>query len=189
VIALGRRGRAWLAALVFPALILVYSAYWIGSDLYGPRYFYEGLYSLSIVSAAGIFWLAGIFRDALAAKWMTAATGLLVGFLVCYNLIAYLPARLGDMNGLYGIRRSMFEPFQTRMALSNTPALVIVHYYNEWTEYGGLLELQNAELTSPFIFALSRSPDQDARLAADYPDRRILYYYTNHPGTFYTSPP
>jgi len=40
-------------ALVFPSLVVVYLAYWIGSSLFGPRYFYEGLYSLTVFSAAG----------------------------------------------------------------------------------------------------------------------------------------
>ena len=46
-------------AYVWQAKVLVYLAYWIGAILFGPRYYYEGIYSLTLISAAGIAWLAG----------------------------------------------------------------------------------------------------------------------------------
>ena len=185
--ALGRNARAWLAALVFPSIVLLYMAYWIGSDLYGPRYYYEGFFSLTLVSAAGMFWLAErTVREGRLRKWMQSATLLLGVFLIGYNLIAYLPKRLNEMTDLYGINRAMLAPFETAQAKELTPALVIVHFQKSWTEYGGLLELQNANLTSPFIFALSRGNDDV--LARDYPGRNIIYYYTDKPDQFFKSP-
>ncbi len=73
VLAIRHNRPAQLVGSVFPALVTVYVAYWVGSWLYGPRYYYEGLYSLSLLSAAGIAWvyrrlplprlkLAGIFK-------------------------------------------------------------------------------------------------------------------------------
>ncbi len=50
---------AILVGSMFPSLILVYLAYWVGSYVLGPRYYFEGLYSLTILSAAGILLLAG----------------------------------------------------------------------------------------------------------------------------------
>ena len=185
--ALGRNARAWLVALVFPSIVLLYMAYWIGSDLYGPRYYYEGFFSLTLVSAAGMFWLAErVVKEGRLHKWMQVATLLLGVFLIGYNLIVYLPKRLNEMTNLYGINRAMLAPFETEQAKELTPALVIVHFKKSWTEYGGLLELQNANLTSPFIFVLSRGND-DA-LAQDYPGRNIVYYYTDEPNQFYKSP-
>lgn len=187
--ALGRSARAWLAASVFPSIVLFYTAYWIGSNLYGPRYYYEGFFSLTLVSAAGIFWLAErVAKEGRLRKWTQAATILLGIFLIGYNLIVYLPERLNEMTGLYGINRAMFSPFETAQAKEAAPALVIVHFKNQWTEYGGLLELQNASLTSPFIFALSRGVGADAVLARDYPDRRVIFYYTDEPDRFFKSP-
>jgi len=185
--ALGRNTRAWLVALVFPSIVLLYMAYWIGSDLYGPRYYYEGFFSLTLVSAAGMFWLAErVVKEGRLHKWMQVATLLLGVFLIGYNLIVYLPKRLNEMTNLYGINRAMLAPFETEQAKELTPALVIVHFKKSWTEYGGLLELQNANLTSPFIFVLSRGND-DA-LAQDYPGRNIVYYYTDELNQFYKSP-
>ncbi|RPI31240.1 MAG: hypothetical protein EHM70_11970, partial [Chloroflexota bacterium] len=51
--------RGFLLALVYPSLVVFYLAYWVSSWLFGPRYFYEGLFSLTLISAAGIVYLAG----------------------------------------------------------------------------------------------------------------------------------
>jgi 4-amino-4-deoxy-L-arabinose transferase-like glycosyltransferase len=56
---LRRNGRALLVSAVIPSLVAVYLAYWVGAWLFGPRYYYEGLASLALLSAAGIAWLAG----------------------------------------------------------------------------------------------------------------------------------
>jgi 4-amino-4-deoxy-L-arabinose transferase-like glycosyltransferase len=185
--ALGRNGRKWLMASVFPSLLLIYMTYWVGSNLFGPRYYYEGFYGVTLVTAAGMFWLGeNVVKSGPLRKWLQTATLLFGIFLVGYNLVVYLPKRLNDMTGLYGISRAMLAPFESAHALA--PALVVVHFQKEWTEYGGLLELENAGLTSPFIFALSRDPNTDLGLKKDFPDRRILFYYPNEPDIFYDSP-
>jgi hypothetical protein len=51
--------KALPAMAVFACLVFVYLFYWIGSSLFGPRYYFEGLYSLTILSAAGMAFLAG----------------------------------------------------------------------------------------------------------------------------------
>jgi hypothetical protein len=53
------RCAAFLILSPFLSLVLFHLAYWVGSYLLGPRYYYEGLFGLTIFSAAGIAWLAG----------------------------------------------------------------------------------------------------------------------------------
>jgi hypothetical protein len=103
------------------------------------------------------------------------------------NIFEYSPKRLAAMHGLYGISRERLQPFLRPEAQKMTPALVIVHPVN-WVEYGTLLELQNPWLTSPFIFIISRSPEIDAGVAAQFPERRVIYYYPAEPNTFYLEP-
>jgi len=192
-----RRDRlGWLLSSVFFSLVLVHLAYWIGSWLFGPRYYFEGLYSLTLLTAAGIAWLAGWPlkrgdewpRPERRRKVRPLLVTALVTLLVASNLLLYLPTRLVSMHGLYGIERAQLVPFQTPEAQALTPALIIVHP-DPWTDYGGLLELQNATLDSPFIFAISRRGD-NAALAALYADagRAVYHYYPDEPGRFYISP-
>jgi len=187
--AMRRERAAWLAAAVFPSLLLVYMTYWIGSHLFGPRYYYEGFYSLTLTTAAGIFWLAEeVVRAGRWRRVYQTGLGLLLVFLIGYNLAVYLPGRLGGMYGLYGIRREHMQPFLTEAAQSLTPALVIVHIQDTWTDYGTLLSLEDPWLTTPFIFALSRGRMTDTALQGDYPDRRVVHYYPDESYKFYDSP-
>ena len=134
--------------------------YWIGATLFGPRYYYEGLFSVTIISAAGIAWLAGwpisrstpFVRYSGWRKLRPLLVTFIVGVLVGINLVLYLPNRLSRMVDLYDITRSDQAAFLSPAAQSLTPALVIVHTAR-WMEYGALLELENPELTSPFVFA------------------------------------
>jgi len=188
-----RNWKGWLLASVFPILVIVYLAYWIGANLYGPRYYYEGLYSWTLISAAGIAYLAGwpVRPDAswrtFSGGWQRArplAVTAILSLLLCMDMLFYVPARVGGMYGLYGINRDRLEPFLTAQARELTPALVIVHP-DKWTEYGALLELENAKLNTPFIFAISRGTTTDANLAGDFPDRTIIDYFPSEPDQFH----
>jgi hypothetical protein len=190
------RFRALLLASVFPVLLLVYLVYWIGSDLFGPRYYYEGLYSLTLVSAAGIALLAGWplrpgrpFPD--FSGWRRLRP-LLVTFtlalLVSFNLIFYTPIRLSGMVGLYDMKRAYLQPFQTPEAQALAPALIIVHVQAKWTEYGNFIELEDPFLQTPFIFVVSRGPETNREVAEHFPERAVYHYYIREPYTFYKSP-
>jgi hypothetical protein len=150
---------------------------------------------VTLLSAAGIAWLAGwpiergvsVIRHTDWRKLRPLAVTLVLGVLVGINLMLYLPIRMGSMHDLYGISRSDQEPFMSTAAQSLTPALVIVHI-DHWMEYGALLDLENPELTSPFIFAWSNNPAVDASLATDFPDRTVYHYYPGQPYKLYKEP-
>jgi len=177
-----------LIGAIFHSLILVYIFYWIGSNLYGPRYYYESLASLTILSAAGISWLASWrlhsnhipqpYNNWRRIRLFITLTALV--FMVSVNLIFYTPQRLQSMYGLYGVNRERLKPFQTEQVKALAPALVIV-YPNRWTEYGALLELQNAFLDTPIIFAMNRGEKQNAAVVKAFPDRKAYLYFPEHP--------
>ena len=183
-----RRWMALAAIAVFPSLVLVYIFYWIGANLFGPRYYYEGLFSLTILTAAGIAWLAGwqlCPNDAppqnnVWRKLRLFATLLVITFLVSASLIYYTPQRLKSMVGLYGVTRDRLKPFYTEQAQALTPALVIV-YPNKWTEYGALLELQDPFLDTPFIFVINRGEKENIAVAQAFPERQAFLYFTKQP--------
>lgn len=192
-----RNWRALLLASVFPSLVVVYLAYWIGSSLFGPRYFYESLYSLTLVSAAGIAWIAGWPLQEKEpfpnySGWRRIrplAMTTILTILLATNLLFYTPMRLGNMFGLYGVQRSHTTPFLLPSTQELAPALIIVHTKHEWIEYGTLLELQNPFLDTPFIFVISRKPETNAAVISQFPDRSVYHYYpADDPYTFYTIP-
>ena len=192
-----RNWRALLPISIFICLFFVYMAYWIGAWLFGPRYYYEGLISLTLLSAAGI---------ALLASWPTRpdqpfpnypgwlkarplALTALLAILVTTNLWFYLPGRMQIMHSLYGISRSHEEPFLSPNAKEFAPALIIVHTADKWIEYGTLIGLETPFLDSPFIFVISRGLEVDEAVASHFPDRKVYHYYpADQPYTFYTAP-
>jgi hypothetical protein len=189
--AVRREPRAWLVALVFPMLVLLYMAYWIGAWVLGPRYYYEGLFSLTILTAAGITWLAGwpLEPDAPFPKFQgirryrPLAVTALVAILVVGNLVWYAPARIGSMHGLFGTSRQQLEPFEAQAIRQHTPALILVDT-DRWRAYAGLLELANPVLDSPYIFIWSRGPRSDSNVMAAFPDRNVFYYDPDQPSVF-----
>jgi 4-amino-4-deoxy-L-arabinose transferase-like glycosyltransferase len=191
-----RNGWALLLALVAPTLVAAYMAYWVGASLYGPRYYYEGLYSLTLISAAGIAWLTGwplaagehARRYPGLRRFVPLLAAGLLAFAVAINLIFYIPLRVGGMRGLYGISRAQLDPFVQAQSQGLTPALIVV-YPDKWTEYGGLLEMQSAFLDSPFIFIYTSGRESDARAAARFPARNVYYYDPRRPYTLLTAPP
>jgi len=194
LLSLFRNRGSWLLGSVFPMLVLVYSAYWIGSSLFGPRYFYEGLFSLTLFSASGIALLAGwptrpgetIQKRGGWQRARPLAVTFILAILVSANLLFYTPIRLNGMNGLYKIQRSYLEPFQTTDAQELTPALIIVHPSKKWIEYGRFLELSDPFMSGEFIFVYSRGAITDAIIVKHFPDRNVYHYYQDEPNRFYT---
>ena len=190
-----RNAPALLVGGIFPSLVLGYLTYWYGASLFGPRYYYESLFSLVIFSAAGIAWLGGwrLGNDlppASTTGWRKLRPLLvtwLVGILVGLNLCAYTPQRLAGMVNLYGISAADQQPFRQPEVQALAPALIIVGT-DIWEEYGALLDLQSPDLASPLIFAWSPNARRAALLASSFPERSVYYYYPDQPFCLYTAP-
>ncbi len=190
--AIRKKYRLWPVVAVFPALALLYAAYWVGAWAYGPRYYYEGLFGLTLLSAAGIAWLAG-WPLAAGQPWRgytgrararPLAVTALLALLLAANLIFYLPQRLGGMRGLYGIERAQVTPFLSEKAQSVAPALVVVKT-EDWRQYGALLDLSSPYLDTPIIFIWGRGERSEALVARAFPQRGIYYYFPDQPGVMY----
>jgi len=184
--ALRRNRDSWLVFSVFPALVAVYCLYWIGSWLLGPRYYVESLPGLAVVSAAGAAWLAGWIgaptRFLRLRRW---AVSTLLILLTAGNILFYLPARLGGLQGLYGISRARLEAFEQ---IAPQRGLVVVHPVDSWTEYGALLTLTPPFSDGGLILAYAREASTNARLAEQFPDLPLYHYYTDEPTRLYTEP-
>jgi len=179
------------------SLVSLYAAYWIGSRLFGPRYYFEALPGLVILEALGITWLASWFTgsanpwryqggwDRVRPVFIICCTSLLI----FGNLYFHLPERILELKGLYGIERSDLAIFTSPEAEELTPALVIVHS-ERWMPYGSLLELESPTLDSPFIFAWSIGPRTDQELVEKYSETRLTFHYypEQEPGKLHPFP-
>ena len=192
--AVRKKPLAHFTAIMTGSLVLIYLAYWVSSWLLGSRYYFEALPGLALISAAGIIWLAegesAQKKDrSKVNKLRHLGITVIVSLLIFVNLYFYLPARLGGLQGLYGIERADLKVFESPELFEYQPALIIVDA-EDWMPYGSTLVLESPALDSPLIFAWSIGPKTDSRLREYYQgERNILYYYPDHePGRLYTYP-
>lgn len=201
LLAIWNKPKTWLLCGVFPSIVIAYMAYWIGSWLLGPRYYYEGLYSLTLLSSAGICFLAGWPLTPAAAtpqpaspptsKWLRIrrlGIAAILALLIAANLLFYTPRRLDMMHGLYRVQASYLEIFRSPSAQKLAPALVVVHVSGKWIEYGRFLELENPFLDTPFIFIKSENDEVDQEIMRQFPDRSVYHYYPDTPEVLYSTP-
>lgn len=169
---------------IFPGLVIVYAAYWIGSWLFGPRYYYEALPALAVTSAAGAAWAGGFFTEAPSARWRRPLTIGVLAVLMLGNIVFYLPVRLGGMRGLYNISGDPIE-FIEHQELEE--ALVIVHS-EHWMEYANLILLAPPFLDSDFLISWSRGDVKDEKLIEDLSEYQVFHYYADDPRMLYSTP-
>lgn len=184
---LRRRVGIWLAAALLPAMVITYMLYWIGSWLYGPRYYFEGIISATLLSAAGIQWLAGrlpwnmpVHHDLFPWNGRQLVRFVLVSstvaVLIISNILYYLPLRLNGMVGLYGVSRACYAPFESARAQAAIPALVFVRVEGKWIDYGCMIDMSSPFYDSDFVLVISRNDVINAQIAAEHPGRTVLYY-------------
>jgi len=194
--AVREKRESWPVLSIAPVLIILYTGYWIGAWVMGPRYYYEGLFSLTLLTGAGIAWLAGwpikggepIDKNQEVKPLRQRAIAAVVILLVAGNLLFYVPERIGEMKGLFGTSRQQLKPFDPPPGNVSTPALIVVDT-DEWRAYAGLLELANPMLDSPFIFIWDRGPRSTKTIIDAFPDRTPYYYFPTEPENFYRIKP
>ena len=171
-----RDGKLVLA--VFASLVVAYGMYWPGSWLYGPRYYYEGLPSLTICSAAGVAWLGGWLGDWSGdVRWRRLSVFGIAALLVMVNIVFYIPIRVWGMRGLYQITR---EPMDALVEIAQEEVLIIVHTH-KWFEYARLLPMVEPFGEGNLIIACSCGLEADDDVIRLYPDRKIYHYYPETP--------
>jgi 4-amino-4-deoxy-L-arabinose transferase-like glycosyltransferase len=183
MLALRRNRDGWMALAVFPSLVAIHLAYWVGSWLFGPRYYSEALPGLAIASALGIAWLGGWIGK--ATRWLSVrrrAVVVLVGLLLMVNLCMYLPPRLDGMRGLYGVYGAAVHPV---LDADLGRALIIVHTTGTWYDYGNLVTLGPPYLEGDLLLAISRGEKKNAQLVQAFPDIPVYHYYVADESTFF----
>ncbi len=143
-------------------LALIYTIYWISPNRYGPRYYYESLSILCLLTAVGITWLTSYFQKPRLSHRLRMVAPCLALLLVLYNLVIYLPARLDSMHYLNEINRAKQLPFQVDKVQLLAPAVVIVHAQS-WKDCACLLPLQQGFLKDTVGKLEERQDDQQTR--------------------------
>lgn len=170
----------WLLLAVAVGLVGVHLAYWIGSQRYSTRYYFEMLAALALISALPLAWVAQ--RVSRAAFY-----GAFFAFML-FTLVTYSLPRI---DALY--RYNFITPEQAARVESlrdspETPALVIVQDGTpgdsdgvRWRSFGSLMVETSPFLDSDVVVAWDYSTDGSTRemILERFPDREVIDLYAD----------
>jgi hypothetical protein len=183
-----RQDKSWpfLLGGIFVSLVIVHLAYWVGAQVYGPRYYYEGLAGLVILAALGLRGVVRFLIDLWQKRRVILVSeapprlmddrtwpvyALLIA-LVSLNVLTYLPDRIGDWNNLYTINR---KPIEAVQAVRQTNHVLVLVHGNRWIQYGALMSLSTPWLDGPTVVAHYIDPTTVPSIVDQFPDREIIY--------------
>lgn len=179
----------WLLLASFAAVVGGYGLWWADGIMYGPRFYYEGLGFLLLLTARGVDVALDLGRrglrmageemdDALSprrgARWIAPlAVGGLVVCLIGFNVAFYFPGQWQLYHGYNYVNHSKLD------AVANAGthhALVFadVGQSFEWWEYGMVFSANDPLLRGDVIYARDLGTANDLKVIQDFPGR--TYY-------------
>lgn len=155
------------------ALLAGHAFYFGGSRLYGPRYYYEALPALLILSARGIQKSAAHTARLMPRLGHWPITAIVVLFLV-FDLAFFLPFRLRLLAGLYdGALNWESERSVERAGLHGA---IIFLFADDWPETAAGVMQNDPALTNDVIYARYLGPDSYRRARAAHSDRAAYFF-------------
>jgi 4-amino-4-deoxy-L-arabinose transferase-like glycosyltransferase len=146
----GDRAFAWRYLLVGVAVsfLLMHMTYWIGSQRYSTRYYFEALGALSLLGALPLAWLA--------QRWRRLPMYAMLVVLLVISLTQYSLPRIGVLHGFNNVSRAWHAQLEARRA-GDAPVLVIVTGTQvSWRALGSFMALTSPYLDSEVIAIYNR---------------------------------
>lgn len=168
------RGRwTWLLASAALGLIIAHFTYWIGSQRYSTRYYFEGLTALSVLSALPLAWLIQKF----ARRWLIYAA---LSAALLYSLYAYSTPRISVLYRYNYIGQDKIDAVEARRD-GDRPLLVLVSGRDvRWRATGALMSLTSPFLDSDIVVAWDNlQPGVRDAILARFPDRQVIEMEAN----------
>jgi hypothetical protein len=157
----------WLLASVTFSLIILHLTYWVGSQRYTTRYYFEALPALALISTLPLAWLANRRRIRPVVYGVFCV-------ILLYSLFFYTLPRRAVLNGYNLISRQIIEDVQARRE-GDRPVLVIVTGETvNWRSYGALLAITSPYLDSEIVVARAWSRAPREQILARFPDRQVI---------------
>jgi hypothetical protein len=149
----------WLLLASFVAVVVCYSLYWCPCLMYGPRFYYEALPSLLLLTSRGIFELGrlplriwpklGARQDRDIALFLPVV---LVTGLIVYNLRFYLPAQMPLYQG-YNYSSDSELRTVARAHVHHALVLVDSNPPGFWASYGNVFFANDPLLSGDIVYA------------------------------------
>ncbi len=160
----------WLFAGIVLGIVLVQMLYWIGSQRYSTRYYYEALTAAALLTALPLGWIA---RKA-GRLW----TYPVLLALMVFTLFHYSTPRIEALYRFNNISPELVQQVD-ELRTDDRPVLVIVigdtsgENRVRWRSYGSLMAVTNPYLNSDIVVARDFGGRREA-FEAMFPDRQVL---------------
>lgn len=164
----------WLFAAVCLSVIYAQFTYWIGSQRYSTRYYFEALTAAALLSALPLAWLvrgAGRFGR---VRWLRFGVYAILGVALIYSLYAYSTPRINALYRFNFITPQLIEAVEARV--NGEPVLVMVTGADvRWRAHGPLMAVTSPFLDSEIVVAHDnlQAGRRDA-IVALFPERPII---------------
>lgn len=169
----------------FLSLVLAYFFYWAHGIMFGPRYYYEALPMLLLLTAGGIESLVQLcqliipkmwVRLPLPSRWASTVAALpvaaLLTALLFSNLIVYLPVQLQVYHG-YNFTSAKSLQVVARSGVKHAIVFIESNPEWQWWKYGAVFPANSPLLDTDIIYARDLGGLNQALMTL-YPER--CYY-------------
>jgi len=163
----------WLLLGTIAGIIFVHIFYWAfgGSDGGFPRYYYDALPALLLLTGRGLF-ISTEYLNRVA--WSLSGGRLKLGWLpvglvilfIGYNLIWNLPPLMAAQKGKYDITPLPLQVVE--QANLTAPALVIVKNVESWNDFAAPFAANSPTLNGPVVFAIDWGPPLNHKVRAQF---------------------
>lgn len=161
-----RQAWVWALLAIILCLLIVHLSYWIGSQRYSTRYYYEALIAAALLTALPIAWL----MQRLSRRIVYAAFALLMA----WSFFGYTLPRVSVLRGYNLISNVLVEAVESRRE-DDQPVLVIISGTDvRWRAYAALMAQTSPYLDSPIVAARASSPVDRAAVLARFPSRQVI---------------
>lgn len=175
----------WLIFSVLMSVVIVQMLYWIGSQRYSTRYYYEGLASAALLTAIPIAYLinkiASLITDNQATRiWRIVAYGVFLS-LCFFTLYNYSTPRIMALYRFNGISPELIQEVEAQR-IDDTPILVIVSGAStgdervRWRSYGALMAVTSPYLDSDIVAVRDYGTSRQDFIE-QFPDRQVIDVY------------
>jgi hypothetical protein len=158
------------------SLMAVHIIYWTDGQMYGPRYYFEIIGALALLSSRGLLlfarWLGARVERAGQSRPTAQATALttivvLAALLSLHSARNFSQQRFDEFRDWYGINRDDIETVEAA-DLSNAVVFVNIE---TWSEYAPFFLEFAPNLNNDVVYAIDRGTDSNRRLMSEYPGR------------------
>lgn len=167
-----------LLASVVISLVLVHLAYWTPGQMYGPRYYFEAMGALVLLSARGVFLVVGAVvarlgpRGEHARPLALAGTLLVVAGLFAHSYLNFTAVEFARTIRWYDIDAAGLRVVW-QAGLHDAVVFVKRGY---WTDYAPFFSQNTPGLDGDVVYAIDLGPQRNRELMALYPGRSFYRF-------------